>query len=308
MERAKAVSNTSTKPFLKWAGGKSQLLVPIINAIDIALQDKNEFVYIEPFIGSGAVFREIMNRYGQKVTKPVINDRNEDLMQAYRVVRDSLPELLGELEFQKASYYELHSEKSREVFYYKIRADFNKRTFGEIKQTAMLIFLNKTCYNGLYRVNSKNEFNVPFGKYKYPAIFEKHKLESWSALLQDVTIVSKDFTQLLSFIDETMNSFVYLDPPYRPISSTASFNAYAKDAFDDNEQIRLKAFCDTLHKKGSYWLLSNSEPKNTDRRDAFFEDLYSDYFIERVRARRNINSNANKRGNIYELLISNFEQ
>ncbi|MCF8309674.1 MAG: Dam family site-specific DNA-(adenine-N6)-methyltransferase, partial [Bacteroidales bacterium] len=265
MDKAYEASTTTTKPFLKWAGGKSQLLGPILKAADTALQDKNEFIYIEPFIGSGAVFLEMMNRYGNKITKAVINDRNEDLIQAYRVVRDQVADLLKELERLKISYYDLQSEASRKNLYYNIRADFNERKYEAVKQTAMLIFLNKTCYNGLYRVNSKNHFNVPFGKYKTPGIFEKDKLETWSNLLQDVTIVNKDFTQLLSFIDETMNSFVYLDPPYRPISSTASFNAYAKDAFDDNEQIRLKAFCDTLHKKGSYWLLSNSEPKNTDR-------------------------------------------
>jgi len=296
------------KPFLKWAGGKSQLLTPIIKAVETAQSDKRTFIYIEPFVGSGAVFLEVMEQFGNKVKKAVINDRNKDLMQAYRVIRDELPQLLTELEKLKASYYIQNSEDLRKSLYYKIRDEFNKREAEWAKQTAMLIFLNKTCYNGLYRVNSKDNFNVPFGKYKNPGIYEKNKLEALNSLLQKVTILNKDFNDMLPYIDEHPNAFVYLDPPYRPISSTASFNAYAKDVFDDEEQMRLKQFCDHLHEKGSYWLLSNSDPKNIVADDTFFEELYSDYFIDRVQARRSINSNASKRGNIHELLISNFEK
>lgn len=296
------------KPFLKWAGGKSQLLKPIMKAVETAQSDKQKFIYIEPFVGSGAVFFEVMEQFGDQVKKAVINDRNKDLMQAYRVIRDELPQLLNELEELKASYYNQNSEDSRKSLYYKIRNEFNKREAGWAKQTAMLIFLNKTCYNGLYRVNSKDDFNVPFGKYKNPGIYEKNKLEALNFLLQKVTILNRDFNEILPYIDEHPNVFVYLDPPYRPISSTASFNAYAKDIFDDEEQTRLKQFCDRLHEKGSYWLLSNSDPKNIVAEDTFFEDLYSDYFIDRVQARRSINSNAAKRGNIHELLISNFKK
>lgn len=296
------------KPFLKWAGGKSQLLKPIMKAVETAQSEKRKFIYIEPFVGSGAVFLQVMEQFGGKVKKAVINDRNKDLIQAYRVIRDELPQLLNEMEKLKVSYYNQSTESSKKSLYYEIRDEFNKREAEWAKQTAMLIFLNKTCYNGLYRVNSKDEFNVPFGKYKNPGIYEKNKLEALHSLLQKVTILNEDFNDMLPYIDEHPNTFVYLDPPYRPISSTASFNAYAKDIFDDEEQMRLKQFCDRLHKKGSYWLLSNSDPKNIDAEDTFFEDLYSDYFIDRVEARRSINSNAAKRGNIHELLISNFEK
>ncbi len=301
-----AGSDNRAKPFLKWAGGKSQLLHPIMDAMDTALKDAASFNYIEPFVGSGAVFFEVMSHYKDKVKKALINDRNADLMQAYRMIRDDLETLLAALDELKRAYEVAPNELSRKNLYYDVRDRFNKREAEAPEHAAMMIFLNKTCYNGLYRVNSSNEFNVPFGKYKNPGIFDKSKLEALSILLRDVTILNLDFDELLPFAERQSKTFVYLDPPYRPISATSSFNAYSMSAFNDDEQRRLKVFCDKLTQKGARWLLSNSDPTNSRADDTFFDELYAGYYVDRVKARRCINSNASKRGAIRELLISNF--
>jgi len=308
MSEQRTETKLVAKPFLKWAGGKSQLLPVIMSAIEPLVSETKTFTYLEPFVGSGAVFFEVMQQYRDKASDVIINDRNEDLMLAYRVLRDKPDELIGELETLKKQYTSSKNDEIRKSLFYKIRDEFNSRKADSVQHASMLIFLNKTCYNGLYRVNSKNHFNVPFGQYKNPGIFSGENLRSISQLLQNVHILNKDFTELISFPGHREKTLVYLDPPYRPISKTASFNAYSKGVFDDAEQRRLKEFCDRLSKNGAYWLLSNSDPKNHDSADTFFDDLYSGYYIERVGARRSINSRASGRGSIKELLISNFKK
>lgn len=290
------------KPFLKWAGGKGQLIGAIEAALPQNIVKRKNFTYIEPFIGSGAVLFWLLQQY-PSIEKAVINDINSDLTNAYTVIKENPFGLIDELRRIQAKYYKLDTEEKRKDFYLRKRATFNARNLTIIENTATLIFLNRTCFNGLYRVNSKNGFNVPFGKYDKPKICDENTILADSKLLQKVTILNGDFNDTLKYADKS--SFFYFDPPYKPVSKTSSFNAYAKDNFDDAEQERLKKFCDEISIKGHQWLLSNSDPG-----DNFFENLYSgkDICINKVKARRSINSVASKRGEIAELLISNYPQ
>jgi len=195
-------------------------------------------------------------------------------------------------------------QKSKKEYYYSKRSLFNFRTSNQTVQTALLVFLNRTCFNGLYRVNRKNEFNVPIGSYKKPQICNEPNLRAVSNVLKKVEILNLDFAETLNYAEE--NTFFYFDPPYKPLSQTSSFNAYAKDEFDDNEQIRLKQFCDTLNILGHKWMLSNSDVRGKDKNNHFFDELYEDYHIVRIEARRNINAHSDKRGKLSELLIVNY--
>jgi DNA adenine methylase len=290
------------KPFLKWAGGKGQLISSIQTALPGNLSEEENLTYIEPFIGSGAVLFWLLQQY-PSIQKAVINDINTDLTNAYITVREKPFALIDALQVVQDHYYALSTEQARKSFYLEKREAFNTRALPVTENTALLIFLNRTCFNGLYRVNSNNRFNVPFGKHHKPRICDSETILADSKLLQRVTILNGDYRNTLKYAGK--NSFFYFDPPYKPISKTSSFNAYAKDSFDDAEQLRLKKFCDELTRKGHQWLLSNS-----DTGDNFFEDLYAgkDFHINKVKARRSINSVASKRGEIFELLISNYPQ
>ena len=293
------------KPFLKWAGGKGQLLKNIASSLPEHLEQSKDIVYVEPFVGSGAVLFWILKNY-KNVKKAVINDINEDLINSYLSIKYEIDKLLKELKKIEDNYYGLKAEEQRETFFLEQREGFNNRNNDTVKHSALLIFLNKTCFNGLYRVNSKNKFNVPFGRYKNPKICDAENLKAVNQALQNVIILNNDFEDTLKEVDSD-NSFFYFDPPYKPISKTASFNSYSKSSFDDEEQKRLKNFCDRLNKQDIKWLLSNSDVKNNDQSNNFFDDLYEGYFIERIKAKRAINSNGNKRGEITELLIKNYE-
>ena len=197
-------------------------------------------------------------------------------------------------------------ENGRKYHYYTARERFNSLHLNDetaIEKAALFIFLNKTCFNGLYRVNKKGQFNVPMGSYKNPTICDEDNLRNISSVLQNVTIVCGDYTLSKDFIDS--DTFVYIDPPYRPISETSGFTSYNSDCFDDNEQRRLAQFIDEIDKKGAKIVLSNSDPKNVNPEDDFFDELYKDYKIHRVSASRMINSKGEKRGKINELMISN---
>lgn len=302
---ASAPDVSIAKPFLKWAGGKGQLIPAIEAALPKDLSTKKGLTYIEAFIGSGAVMFWFLRQY-KNVTKAIINDVNEDLIKAYFIIQKEPINLIKKLDTIQNQYYNLNNEEERKQFFLQKREDFNSRHLNELENTALLIFLNRTCFNGLYRVNSNNQFNVPFGKYNRPKICDSDTIMADSAVLKKVTILHGDYKDSINFA--TKNSFFYFDPPYKPISKTSSFNSYAKDTFDDKEQIRLKEFCDMLTLNGYQWLLSNSDPKNNDPADNFFDNLYSgdSIAIDRVKAKRVINSNAAKRGEIYELLISNY--
>lgn len=292
----------SARPFLKWAGGKTQLISDIEKALPINLTQTN-FTYIEPFVGSGAVLFWILNNF-PKLEKAVINDINEDLVNTYKIIASKPKELVSILEILQNEFHALEgNEDYKKLYYYAKRNLYNSRKEEQSGQAALFIFLNRTCFNGLYRVNKKNEYNVPMGSYKRPTICDKENLFAVSNLLQKVEILCGDFEQTLPHASK--NTLFYFDPPYKPLNETSSFNSYAKDEFNDNEQIRLRNFCSKLDILNHIWILSNSDVKGQNETDNFFDELYSDFHIQRVGARRSINSNPNKRGVLTELLITN---
>ena len=293
----------AAKPFLKWAGGKSQLLNDIADNIPFNQYDK--LVYIEPFVGSGAVLFWILNNF-PNLERAVINDINSDLTNSYKTIKYNVEELIPVLKEWESEYYSIsENEELKKKYYYAMRNLFNLRSSNQTTQTALFIFLNRTCFNGLYRVNRKNEFNVPIGSYKTPLICNEMNLRNVNKALKKVEILNGDFEETITFASK--NSFFYFDPPYKPLSNTSSFNSYAKDEFNDYEQIRLKKFCETINILGYKWILSNSDVKGKNPDDDFFDDLYSDFNISRVKARRSINSKPDKRGELTELMILNYK-
>lgn len=280
--------NIIAKPFLKWAGGKTQLINVIEKVLPKNITQAN-FTYIEPFVGSGAVLFWMLNNF-PNMKKAVINDINEDLINTYKTIANKPKELIAILEILQNEFHALEgNEGNKKHYYYQKRELYNSRSESQIVQSALFIFLNRTCFNGLYRVNRKNEYNVPMGRYKKPTICDKENIIAVSEALQKVEILCGDFEQTLEFAEQ--KSLFYFDPPYKPLSNTSSFNSYAKDDFNDNEQIRLKEFCYKLDVLNHTWVLSNSDVKGKDENDNFFDDLYADFNIQRVDAKRSINAN-----------------
>ncbi len=285
---------TIAKPFLKWAGGKTQLINDIEKSLPTALK-KSNFTYIEPFVGSGAILFWILNNY-PNLEKAVINDINEDLINTYKIIASNPKELISILKILQNEFHSLEgNEDNKKLYYYKKRDLYNTRKEEKSGQAALFIFINRTCFNGLYRVNSKNLYNVPMGGYKKPTICDTQNILAVSEALQKVEILCGDFENTLNSANK--NSLFYFDPPYKPLSETSSFNTYTKDSFDDAEQIRLKDFCTKLDILDYNWILSNSDLKGKNINDNFFDDLYGDFSITRVDARRSINANPEKRGN-----------
>lgn len=299
------------KPFLKWAGGKTQLLSTFEKYYPAELLHGKVSRYIEPFVGSGAVLFHIMQHY--EIETAFIADINYDLINTYKVVKHHVDSLIEHLREMEAGFLPA-SHEQRKAIYYSIRQEYNQgqREAGiensqqSIKRAAQLIFLNKTCFNGLYRVNKEGEFNVPIGRYKNPKICDDANLIAVSKVLQHVNIIQGDYKQCREYIRE--NSFVYFDPPYRPLNKTANFTSYNKYDFNDAQQIELARFYRELAQdKGVYLMLSNSNPKNVDENDVFFDELYKGFNIYSVNARRAINSKGDKRGEITELVITNYD-
>jgi DNA adenine methylase len=292
-------SSSKPKPFLKWAGGKTQLIAEIERRLPPLVRE-NEFTYIEPFVGSGAVLFWMLN-YFPNLKKAVINDVNADLINVYKIIAEQ-PEPLIEVlkEFQDEYHGLENDEEEKKEYYYVKRHLYNERLETPVRRAALFIFLNRTCFNGLYRVNRKNHFNVPIGSYKRPTICDEQNIFAVSEVLQNVEILNSDFEKTLEFADE--NSFFYLDPPYKPLSATSNFNSYAEDNFNDDEQIRLKEFCVKLNKQNAKWILSNSYVHD----DNFLEKLFEEFYINNVKAKRFINSKGDKRGSLDELLITNY--
>ncbi|NCO74504.1 MAG: DNA adenine methylase [Cyanobacteria bacterium] len=302
MSSSGVVSLQNPKPFLKWVGGKTQLISEIDQLINKIIDEEN-FCYIEPFVGGGAVLFHILNQFNN-IENIVINDINHNLVNAYREIQKNPLELIDLLLDIETNYYTLKNREEKANFYLAKREIFNRFNDYSLEKIALLLFLNKTCFNGLYRVNKKGKFNVPFGQYKKPNICDKNNLISVHHYLQKVKVLQGDFEETLKYAIKP--SIFYLDPPYKPINLTSSFTSYSEQIFDDNEQIRLKKFCDEIHRQGNYFILSNSDVKNYDHSNNFFDELYKQYNIKRVKVRRNINSKGNKRGEIFELLITNF--
>jgi len=292
-----ATMTRRAKPFLKWAGGKTQLLAEIERRLPAELRDGQIDTYFELFVGGGAVFFYIAQKY-ECIEHFYLFDINEDLGNCYNAIKDDVDLLIEQLEILEQKFLK-KNESAQKEFYYRVRKEFNRD-----RASAKLIFLNKTCYNGLYRVNRKGEFNVPFGHYKKPRICDAKNLLNVSELLHKADIICGDFEESASNIHD--NSFVYFDPPYRPISRTASFTSYAKEDFDEEAQIRLAEFCRQIDAKGAKFLLSNSDPKNEDPSDQFFDREYAGFGIETVRASRMINCKASRRGQINELIVTNY--
>lgn len=295
------MSYKKATPFLKWAGGKTQLLNDIEKEFPY---NKNDvFSYVEPFVGGGAVLFWVLNNF-PNLKSIVINDINEDLINIYKTIKSNVIDLIFILRKYEIEYHSLSNNlEYKKEFYYEKRELFNSKKSDQITQSALFIFLNKTCFNGLYRVNKDNKFNVPIGSYKKPMICDEENLIAVSNALKKVKILSGDFEQTLDFASKY--SLFYLDPPYKPLSETSSFTAYSKNEFNDDEQKRLKLFCDKLDSLGCKWILSNSDVKGMNPNDNFFDNLYSNYKINRVMAKRSINVKSNKRGKLTELLITN---
>lgn len=296
------IKTEPAKPFIKWVGGKTQILNEIRTRYPKELGTSIK-KYAEPFVGGGAVLFDILNNY--KLSEIYISDINKELIHTYVNIRDNadiLIDLLGKYEEE----YLLVDESTRKKIYYAKRERYNALKSGldnEPELAALFIFLNRTCFNGLYRVNSKGLFNVPQGSYKNPKICDESNLRAVSQKLQGIKIVCGDYKQSAGFIDS--QTFAYFDPPYRPLSITSSFTSYSKDGFDDSAQTELADFIDKVSRKGAYVVASNSDPKNINENDDFFDKLYSNHNINRIYASRMINSDSDKRGKICELLICN---
>ncbi|MDE5749903.1 MAG: DNA adenine methylase, partial [Duncaniella sp.] len=298
-------TNTKARPFLKWAGGKTQLLPVIDTFLPDGFREEREVTYIEPFVGGGAMLFYMLQKY-PNIRRAVINDINWRLVKTYSVIKDNPKALIDSLDEIQDKYRSMASEEARKDFFLSIRLRFNTENITDIEEASYMIFLNRTCFNGLYRENSKGYFNVPFGRYSNPTICDKDLILADSELLQKVEILHGDFSQTSDYVEGY--TFFYFDPPYRPLDATSSFNSYVKEVFDDAEQKRLKDFYTEISEHGCLGMLSNSDCRGRNEEDTFLDDLYRNYFIERVYAKRCINAKPSKRGSLTELLIRNYSK
>ena len=289
------------KPFIKWAGGKSQLL----NDIRARYPQKINR-YCEPFVGGGAVLLDVLANF--QPNEVLINDINAELVNTYMQVQKDVDTLIERLNCMQNEFWNADTEQ-RKIIYSNNRNKYNNLKINgnisiDLEKAALFIFLNKTCFNGLYRVNRKGLFNVPIGSYKKPPICDSENLHIINKLLQGVEIKCGDYRSCSEFINNV--TFVYIDPPYRPLTETSSFTSYSENEFGDKEQIELGKFIDEIAAKGAKVVASNSDPKNVDENDNFFDELYANFSINRVSAKRMINSKGSDRGAVNELLIYNY--
>ena len=292
---------TQARPFIKWVGGKTQLLDEVRKSLPRDFASRQHVTYVEPFVGGGAVMFWILQAY-PNIERAVINDINKELICTYHVIKESVEELIVELARIQDDYIPLGAE-ARKAYYMEKRARFNTKQTAPVETAALFIFLNRTCFNGLYRVNSKGEFNVPHGKYANPRICDADNLLACSFVLQRVEILCGDFAETGRYAGP--DTLFYFDPPYKPITETSSFTSYSKEGFDDKEQLRLRDFCDQISKEKALFVASNSDPKDINPKENFFDTIYQHFIIKRVSAARMINSDASGRGAISELMISN---
>lgn len=294
---------TIAKPFIKWVGGKSQLIEQLDKQLPADFDNWEDVTYIEPFVGGGAMLFYLLQRY-PNIKHAVINDINSDLTTCYQTVRDMPEQLILSLCDIESAYLGLQNEDARKEFFLTARERYNQKNLDPIENTTLFFFLNRTCFNGLYRVNKKGLFNVPFGKYVNPTICNSEIIRKDSELLQRVEILNGDFEATFEYAKG--NTLFYFDPPYRPLSDTSSFKDYSKESFNDDAQERLKEYCDKIHEAGFKFMLSNSDCKGKNEKDNFFDTLYGAYKIERVWASRSINSVPSKRGKLTEILVHNY--
>lgn len=301
------------KPFLKWAGGKKQLLPELRKNYPSELIEGQIDTYIEPFLGGGAVLFDILNTYDVK--NVTASDINRDLIITYKVVQNNIDELIALLQSMQDEYYSLNEEGRKNYYYLKrnmynlykkndLNPEKDTLTYQHIFLASLLIFLNRTCFNGLYRVNSKGEFNVPIGRYKNPLICDEENLKNVSELVQNVKFTCRTYEEIS--INATDKTFIYVDPPYRALPKTPSFISYFNSEFGEQSQIDLAKWLTNISSENTFILTSNSDPHNTNEQDNFFEDNYQTFTLKKVLAKRNINSKGEKRGQITELLIKNY--
>jgi len=296
----------SAKPFVKWAGGKGQLLNTFEKFYPSQLIEGSIKRYIEPFVGGGAVFFDILQKYN--IEEAFIFDINEDLINTYHVIKSNVVALVEYLSCLEARYLKLDKKAQKEM-YYEVREMYNSHIFKndqpDIERAAQFIFLNRTCFNGLYRVNRAGLFNVPVGAYKKPTICDEENLYAVNSLLQRVYIFAGDYRESIRYAGK--HSFIYFDPPYRPLNVTSSFTSYSRFDFTDEDQVQLAKFFSEMNDTGALLMLSNSDPKNENFDDNFFDELYKDFFIYRIKAKRAINSNGSRRGLVSELVVTNYK-
>lgn len=291
------------KPFVKWAGGKNVLIKQLVTYLPKDFENQQNVTYIEPFVGGGAMLFYMLTHY-PNIKRAVINDVNKDLIYCYELIKSNPQKLISLLYQINEEYYHLTSIDNKKQFYYQMRKEYNSATLSLEERAAYFIFLNKTCFNGLYRVNKNGLFNVPYGKCCKPNIYDENIIMDNHRILKKVDIFAGNYDNVYKHLGKSYN-FVYIDPPYRPLSITSSFKEYSNSPFGDKQQKELKEFCDRLGNRGCFTMLSNSDSKNSDG-SSFFEDLYNGYNCHKILAPRFINSNKYKRKKLSEILILNY--
>ena len=293
------------RPFVKWAGGKGSLIPQLNNFYPYELKNGIIERYIEPFVGGGAVLIDILQKYD--VQEAYAFDINIDLINSYNVIKRNVEDLITNLKQMETEYLQLEQEERKNYFYNK-RDEYNNYTLKEneqnIQRAAQFIYLNRTCFNGLYRVNKAGKFNVPMGSHKNPTICDEENLKNLSKLIQNVQFQYGDYKRSMEYVTE--NTFVYFDPPYRPLNVTSGFTSYTKEDFNDENQKELAEFYRELNEQKAKLMLSNSNPKNTNKEDNFFDNIYQGFNIDEIYASRMINANSKGRGKISEILVTNY--
>lgn len=289
------------KPFVKWAGGKGSLIKLLATHLPADFSEK-DVTYVEPFVGGGAMLFYMLTHF-PNIRRAVINDVNEDLIHAYQLIQNNPQMLIEQLKKIEKEYLQLRTMEEKSIYYYHMRDKYNGNIPMVDERAACFIFLNKTCFNGLYRVNSSGKFNVPFGKYKNPKICDETLIMIDHELLKKVDIYAGDYNGVYKHLGKGYN-YIYVDPPYRPLSGTAHFKEYSHNVFDDKEQEKLKCFCDRLSARGCQIMQSNSNSQ--DEGESYFAKLYKGYYIDQIEAHRYINAHVGKREKEIELLIMNY--
>lgn len=299
-------SKLPAKPFVKWAGGKGNLLQRLEELLPTNFNDLENVTYIEPFVGGGAMLFHMLQNH-PNITRAVINDINPDLIHCYELIKDNPEALIARLQDLEYNFNHQDVHDKREL-YYAYRDQYNLEGIPTDERAALFIFLNHTCFNGLYRVNAAGKFNVPYGRYKYPVICNRDLILQDHKLLNSVKLVirhSGDYKQISRHLHSKGPKFVYFDPPYRPLLNESNFRSYSNSPFGDHQQEELKHFCDRLGKLGCQVMVSNSDSRNVDG-SSYFEELYEGYNFERILAPRFINAFPEKRVKLYEIVIRNY--
>lgn len=296
-------NKTVAKPFVKWAGGKGSLISQLIENLPQDFAEQSNVTYIEPFVGGGAMLFYMLTHY-PNIKRAIINDVNEGLINCYLLIKNNPNKLIALLRNIKDEYYQLPNLEKKSQYYYQKRERYNNNEFSQEERAACFIFLNKTCFNGLYRVNTKGKFNVPFGKYEHPNICDEELIKADHKVLQKVDIYVGGYESITNHLDKKYN-FIYIDPPYRPLSGSSCFIEYTRNTFDDKEQEKLKSYCDLLTQKGCRIMQSNSCSLDNNG-ELYFANLYHTYHIKQIKAHRFINAHVGKREKETELLIMNY--